>query len=227
MKWGATNKRHACICRTIVESGPTQRGYTLIELLAVMFVVFFIASVHVTFRAKFGPGAAFMASVLAVLASSGMVILFYKWMWSRDKRQLRQLREKYRNIYRVKELPTEIKSVIKPADAEIQIGDFGWEAIPSRRDGLIHLQGLTLRWQVVWHAGFLPNQIEQVAIKPASQYDYWIPYWSKCPAPSPCPYPVRERNTSTMGLPYHSGRYFENNPSQNYRMSGGAAKEVS
>lgn len=112
--------------------------------------------------------------------------------------------------------PPPSKSIVKPAAAEIQIGDYGWDARPSSEDGLIHLQGLTPKWQVVWHAGFRPDQIEKVAVKPASQYDYWAPYWAKPPPPPPCPYPVRERNTPTMGLPHHSGRYFENYPSQYY-----------
>jgi len=105
---------------------------------------------------------------------------------------------------------------VKPEGAEIQIGDYGWDARPNRRNGLIHLQGLTERWQVVWHAGFRPDQIQRIAAKPASQYDYWIPYWAKRPPPPPCPFPVRMRNTPTMGLPHHSGRYFENHPSQYY-----------
>ncbi len=208
----------------VADRRSAQKGYTLIELLAVGFIVAFVAAVHEAVRAKLGPGPALVASALAVFLGALLVIAFYRWTWSRDKRRLNQLRENYRSIYRVKELPTETKSIIKPAGAEIQIGDYGWDARPSRRDGLIHLQGLTVRWQVVWHAGFHPDQIERVAVKNASQYDYWAPYWAKPPPPPPCPYPVRERSTPTLGLPHHSGHYFENYPSQNYQAAIDVAK---
>jgi hypothetical protein len=160
-----------------------------------------------------------MASALALLVGVLLVVLFYRWTWRRNKQQLAQLREKYRTIYRVKELPVDSKMIVKPEGAEIQIGDYGWDARPSCQDGMIHLQGLTKRWQVVWHAGFRPDQIEKIAEKPASQYDYWTPYWAKPPPPPPCPFPIRERNTPTMGLPHHSGRYFKEYPSQHYYKS--------
>jgi membrane protein implicated in regulation of membrane protease activity len=191
-------------------------AFTLIELLLGIFIVAFATVVYDVVRGKHGPGLAAVASVLAVLIGILLVILFYRWTWSRDKKQLTQLRENYRNIYQVKELPTDAKSIVKPEGAEIQIGDYGWEARPNRRDGLIHLQGLTARWQVVWHAGFRPDQIEKVAVKPASQYDYWVPYWAKTPPPPPCPFTVRERNTRTMGRPHHSGHYFKDYPSEYY-----------
>jgi prepilin-type N-terminal cleavage/methylation domain-containing protein len=193
------------------------RAYTLIELLAVIFIIGFATAVFEVVRGKHGQGPAVVACVLALFAGIFLVFLFYRWTWRRNKQQLTRLREKYRNIYQVKALPTDAKSIVKPEGAEIQIGDYGWDARPTRRDGLIHLQGLTARWQVVWHAGFRQDQIEKVAAKPASQYDYWTPYWAKSPPPPPCPFPVRERNTPTMGLPHHSGHYFVNYPSQCYQ----------
>jgi hypothetical protein len=192
------------------------RGWTLIELLALMFIIAFIGVVSETVRKRYGHGPALGAGVLALLVGVGLVILFYRWIGSRDKQRLAQLREQYRAIYRIKELPSDAKSIVKPDAAEIQIGDYGWDARPRRRDGLIHLQGLTKRWQVVWHAGFRPDQIEKVAAKPVSQYDYWAPDWAKPPTPPPCPFPVRERSTPTMGLPHHSGHYFKNYPSKYY-----------
>lgn len=194
----------------------TQRAYTFIELMAVVFIVSFVAVVHQLVRAKHGLGLALIADALAVVAGCLLVVCFYRWSWNRNKRQLKQLRENYRSIYRVKELPADAKNIVKPDEAEIQIGDYGWDAQPSRRDGLIHLQGLTVRWQVVWHAGFRPDQIEKVAEKTVSQYDYWAPDWAKPAPPPPCPYPVRERTTPTMGLPHHSGHYFKNYPSKFY-----------
>ncbi len=203
-------------CKSHEDRRSARKAYTFIELLAVIFIVAFATVVYDVVRGKHGPGQAAVASGLAVLVGILLVILFYRWIWSRDKKRLAQLRENYRNIYQVKELPTAAKSIVKPERAEIQIGDYGWEASPNRRDGLIHLQGLTPKWTVVWHAGFRPEQIEKVAAKPASQYDYFVPDWAKPPPPPPCPFPVRERNTPTMGLPYHSGHYFTNYPSKFY-----------
>jgi uncharacterized integral membrane protein len=207
-----------CIsCNSSEKRHSARNGYTLIELLALMFIVGFVTAVHEAVRAKHGEAPALLASLLAVVFSALIVVLFWDWTSRSNKRRLTHLREQYRSIYQIKELPTAVKSIVKPAAADIQIGDYGWDAPPGGKDGLIHLQGLTPKWQVVWHAGFRPDQIEKVAVKPASQYDYWAPYWAKPPPAPPCPYPVRERNTPTMGQPHHSGRYFENYPSQYYQ----------
>jgi hypothetical protein len=192
-------------------------AYTLIELLMAIFIVSLATIAFEAVEKKYGRGWAAGAGLLGLFFGLWLVSLFYRWSSRRDKRQLTQLREKYRAIYRVKELPTAAGSIVKPEWAEIQIGDFGWEAQPNHRDGLIHLQGLTRQWQVVWHAGFQPEQIEKVADKPASQYDYWAPYWAKQPSPLPCPFTIQERSTPTMGLPHHSGRYFKEHPSQYYQ----------
>src|SRR5262252_6155487 len=188
---------------------PLNTAYTLIELLAVMFVIAVGGFVGGAVQQKYGKPMGLLAGIVAGLATFGLVIQFYRWSWQRDKRRLTELREKYRTIYRVKTLPTDAKSVVKPDKAEIRVGDYGWEAHPNRKDGLIHLQGLTPRWTVVWHAGFRPDQIENVAEKTVSQYDYWVPYWAKTPPPPPCPYPVQERKTPTMGLPHPYGNYFK------------------
>jgi hypothetical protein len=203
-------------CKSQESRRSAHNAYTLIELLAVMFIVLVAGVAFETVRKQHGRGLALLAGFLAVLVGVLLVILFYRWAGNRDQRRLSELRESYRSIYQVKELPTDARSIVKPAAAEIQIGDYGWEAPPSRADGLIHLQGLTPKWQVVWHAGFRPDQIVKVAVKPGSQYDYWAPDWAKPPTPPPCPYPVQERSTPTMGLPHHSGHYFENFPSQHY-----------
>lgn len=194
----------------------SRKAYTLIELLAVIFVIGVGAFVAGAVQQKYGKPMGILAGVLAGLAASLLVFLLFCWGWKRDKQKLAGLREKYRAIYRVKAMPTETKSIVKPVNAEIRVGDYAWEARPNRKDGLIHLQGLTPRWTVVWHAGFRPDQIEKVAEKTASQYDYWVPDWAKPPPPPPCPYPVQERDTPTMGLPYHSGPYFTDYPSKAY-----------
>lgn len=204
-------------CRFIESRRSTRNAYTLIELLAVMFVFLAAGVAFETVRKNHGQGLSLLAGILAVLGVISLYFLFLRWAWRRDKQNLTRLREQYRTIYQVKELPTDPKSIIKLAAAEIQIGDYGWDAKPSRKDGLIHLQGLTSKWQVVWHAAFRPDQIVKVADKPKSQYDYWVPYWAKPPPPPPCPYPVRERETPTFGLPHHSGRYFEHHTTQLHR----------
>jgi hypothetical protein len=197
----------------------SRRAYTLIEMLAVTFIFAAAITVGGAVQAKYGKHMGALAGIGAALVAICLVILFYRWSWWHDEQQLTKLREQYRTIYRVKALPTHPESVVKPDGAEIRIGDYGWDARPSRRDGLVHLQGLTPRWQVVWHAGFLPDQIEKVTDKPASQYDQWRPEWVK-KTPPPCPFPVQERSTPTMGLPYHSGHYFTNYPAHFYSSSG-------
>ncbi len=204
-------------CRFIESRRSTRNAYTLIELLAVIFIVGFVTAVHEAVRAKHGEGPALLASVVAVVVSALFIVLFWDWNSRSNKRRLTEVREQYQSIYQIKELPTDPKSIIKLEAAEIRIGDYGWEAKPSRKDGLIHLQGLTPKWQVVWHAGFRPDQIVKVAAKSASQYDYWAPYWAKPPPPPPCPYPVQERETPTLGLPHHSGRYFEHHTTPRHR----------
>jgi len=124
-----------------------------------MFVMVFASLVFKAVRNEDGLGPALVAGGLAAPLGVWLVILFYRWTWRRDRQCLTRLREQYCTIYQVKELPSDAKSIVKPAGAEIQIGDYGWDARPHRRDGLIHLQGLTDRWQVVWHAGFRPDQI--------------------------------------------------------------------
>jgi prepilin-type N-terminal cleavage/methylation domain-containing protein len=194
----------------------TRNAYTLIELLAVMLIIVLATVAYETVRAKHGLGPAVAAAALAVLLGSSLIVAFYRWSWRRDARKLAHLRETYRTIYRVSSLPTATDSIVKPGGAEIRIGDYGWDAQPSRSDGLIHLQGLTVGWQVVWHAGFRPEQIERVANKTTSQYDLWTPYWAKPSPVPPCPYPIQERDTPTMGRAHHSGNYFENFPSEHY-----------
>jgi hypothetical protein len=198
-----------------------ENAWTIIDLLlgalavAFIFVLSAMAS-QVVLVNEHSLGLALVAAALGGLFGVLLIILFLRLCWSFGRRRQAKLREKYHTIYRVKELPTNARSIIKPERAEIQIGDYGWDARPSRKDGLIHLQGLTKKWQVVWHASFRSDQIEKVAEKPNSQYEYWHPDWAKPPPAPPCPYPVRDRNTPTMGLPSSSAYYFKDYPSQYY-----------
>jgi hypothetical protein len=152
-----------------------------------------------------GAGAGLVAGFLSVV----LVAFFYRWASRRDERRRQELRDKYRGIYRVITLPLESRIIAMPEGAEIRIDDYGWEAGPSRNDGLIYLHGLTPEWTVVWHAGFRPEEVEWFAAKPFSQFDSWHPYWAPPPPLPLCPYPVVERETMTMGRPHHSHQYFE------------------
>ena len=183
-------------------------AYTLIELLAVTFIVEVTLMVEESVARKAGRWSGIGAGAITLIICVVAVVLFYRWTWRCDRKRLQELREKYRGIYRVLALPSDPRIVAKPDGAEIKIGDFGWEAGPANKEGLIYLQGLTAEWTVVWHAGFHPNQIQRVTEKTSSQYDYWVPYWAKSPPPPPCPFPVIERETLTIGRPHHSHRYF-------------------
>jgi len=185
-----------------------RQGYTLIELLAAIFVMAVTmvtwGSVARTYGAGWGIGAALSAGSLSVAT----VIVFYRWMEQRNQRALQNVRDRYRNVYRVIALPADPRIIVMPEGAEIRVGDYGWEAGPSRNDGLIYLQGLTRDWTVVWHAGLRSDEIEKAGEKPNSQYDSWYPYWANPPALPPCPFPVVERETLTVGRPHPSHRYF-------------------
>jgi hypothetical protein len=100
------------------------------------------------------------------------------------RRHQRKMREKYRRIFRVLDLPADEKSVIKPKGAEVRVGDYGWESGPIRKNDLIYLTGFDDRWRMIWWAGFRPDQIEHVGPKPLSQYDK---------PKTPCPFPVQPR----------------------------------
>jgi len=125
-----------------------------------------------------------------VAASIFVLILISRIIGPRQKRLERHLFETYRYIYRVKSLPSESACFLKADGAPVTIGDYGWEAEPIRHDDLIYLHGLNDTWQVVWYAGFRPEEVERIGLKPRSQY-YAFPYWMTKGIP-PCPYPVRE-----------------------------------
>lgn len=155
----------------------------------------------------FGPWWGIAAAVSSGSISVFTVGLFYRWTWRRDKRGLQNARDKFQEIYRVIAEPSNPKVIVKPEGAEIRVGDFCWEAGPSRNDGLVYLQGLTVDWTVVWHAGLHSDEIEKICKKPHSQYDSWHPYWAEPPSLPLCPFPIVERETMTIGRPHHSHIY--------------------
>ena len=103
-------------------------AYTLIELLAVMFVVAMTGLVEESVAHRFGRWTGIGAGAVTLIICVMGVVLFYRWSWKRDRRRLQELREKYRGIYRVIALPSDQKIVARPDGAEIKIGDCGWEA---------------------------------------------------------------------------------------------------
>jgi hypothetical protein len=183
-------------------------GLTLLELLPAIFVFAAIMLAWVIFSPAYDRlwgvlAAEFLAALLCIIA----VVLFYRWLWRLDERGLRNVRERYRHIYRVIAMPTDPTVIVIAEGAEIRVGDFGWEAGPPRDDGLIYLQGLTQDWTVVWHVGLRSSEVEEVGTKPYSQYDAWHPYWAGPPPLPPCPFPVIERDTMTMGRPHYREDY--------------------
>lgn len=160
------------------------------------------------FSTTFGPWWGLTAAVSSGTISVATVVFYYRWESRRNELGLQNARDKFREIYRVISVPRNPKIIVIPENAEIRVGDFGWEAGPSRNDGLIYLHGLTPDWTVVWHAGLHPDEVEKICTKPHSQYDSWHPYWADPPSLSLCPFPVVERETMTIGRPHPSHSYF-------------------
>jgi hypothetical protein len=175
-----------------------EKALTLFELLAAIFVIFVPFLIGNTVTKNYGIWSGIVAGFFSAIVCIALVICLYRVQARQLKQRRDELREKYKQVYRVLALPTD-KAHIKKADgSEIKIGDYGWEAVPLRNDGLIYLQGLNPQWRVVWYAGFRPDQIENITLKSQSQYD-WNYTWIN--NPPPCPFPVQERKTNTMGFP--------------------------
>lgn len=107
------------------------------------------------------------------------------------RKRNRRLGETYKFIYRVISAPTGDQVVLKAESSSIEVGDYGWEAEPIYQDGLIYLHGLNPRWEVVWYAGFRPEQVVVVGSKPKSHYNIF-PYWVDASRVPPCPFPVQK-----------------------------------
>jgi hypothetical protein len=171
---------------------------TIFELFALLFLVLIPILIGKLLAKNYGTGIGTGTGIVSALVCITIIVLLYRARGRRHEQRQRRVRDKYRGVYRVIGLPTDPAKVRKPEGAEIKIGDYGWEAEPICDDGLIYLQGLTGEWRVVWYAGFRPDQLESVGPKPRSQYD-WQYSWVR--NPPPCPYPVQQRETPSMGLP--------------------------
>jgi hypothetical protein len=80
------------------------------------------------------------AGVLAATVCVVVVVELYRRSRRRDARRLKQLREKHTAIYRVIALPTGNNAVIMTEGAEIRLGDYGGEAGPILKNGMVYLQ---------------------------------------------------------------------------------------
>jgi hypothetical protein len=171
---------------------------TIFDILALWFALGVPIVVGTIVAKKFGFWPGIGAGVLLLGPCVFLVVRSYRAHWRRSAQRRDELRAKYCQVYRVVALPTDPSVIKKPEGAEMRIGDFGWEAAPLRDDGLVYLQGLTPQWRVVWYAGFRQDQIEKVALKPQSQYDWKYSWVRNAPI---CPFAVQERETASMGLP--------------------------
>lgn len=176
--------------------------YTLIDLLAAIFVLAVPLVGYLAVEPRVGPLAGIGAGLLAGAVALTIVVAWYRRSKRRFIQHLKELTGKYPDLYRVVALPTETGDIVKADDAEIVVGDYGWEAEPIRDDGRTYLQGLTKNWSVAWYAGFRPDQIEKIGPKPHSQY------YQRHPSPGferseayLCPYPVQSGETIGLGEP--------------------------
>lgn len=173
---------------------------SLFDMLALWLMIGVPLAIGMIVAKHFGSWTGVGAGLLSAIVSITVIGRYYHVRGRKNAQRRGEFREKYTRIYRVLAVPTDEAVIKKAQGAEIKVGDFGWEAAPLRNDGLIYLQGLNPQWRVVWYAGFRPEQIENVAPKPQSQYD-WNYAWVR--NPPPCPFPVQEHLNPTinMGFP--------------------------
>jgi len=148
-------------------------------------------------------GVGFLGALVLVFLFFFFVFMrnFYRCLDWLEVRHRAERREKYRGIYRVLSLPSAHNKPASWNAEDITVGDFGWEAEPVTKDGLIWLQGLSVQWKMNWRAGFKPEEVEYVGPKPVSQYD-WKDFEYDGPKPrsiytsaipkQPCPFPIQK-----------------------------------
>lgn len=181
---------------------PQRRGLTLLDMLPPIFVMAVPLITFEVVATRFDKSAGIAAGLLSIVASALVVIAYYRWLGRLHQKELRELDEKYPDVFRVAALPPDTSGILKAEGAEIQVGDYGWEAEPIHDDGLTYLHGLAENWRLVWYAGFRSDQIERIGPKPRTQY--YLPYsWrveegSKAPT---CPFPVQSSETTDLGHP--------------------------
>jgi len=169
-------------------------------VLALSMLVWASAKFGVFCAEHFGSFGSLIALVLVLLFFFFVIMRVFcrcfNWL---NVMERAERREKYRGIYRVLALPS-----VQPNNwnaEDITVGDFGWEAEPLTKDGMIWLHGLSVQWKMTWRAGFKTEEIEYVGPKPVSHYD-WIEFEYDGPKPRsiyttaipkhPCPFPVQK-----------------------------------
>src|SRR5580698_5233235 len=103
-------------------SRKTEKGWTLIELLAVMFIVAITSVIYLPIAKKYGVTTGVGTGLVTIVACVFIIIQFYRWSWRSNKQRLQELREKYKAIYRVNAFPVDNKNLRKATGAEIKIG---------------------------------------------------------------------------------------------------------
>ena len=160
--------------------------------------------------AKFGGLCGEHFGILGCLCALVLALLFFFFVLMRnfyrclnwiEARVRAERRARYRGIYRVLSLPSVHNEPASWNAGNITVGDFGWEAEPLTKEGLVWLHGLSVHWKMAWRAGFKPEEVEYVGPKPVSHYDwkdfeYDGPkatsiYTSAIPK-QPCPFPVQK-----------------------------------
>ena len=97
-------------------------GHTMIELLAVIFIVALATVAYDTVKKSHGIGMGIAAAPIGGAVGFGIVALFYRWSWKRDKARLGKLRADYGGIYRVLAVPQDNQPAIMLEGAEIGEG---------------------------------------------------------------------------------------------------------
>ncbi len=197
---------------TANEGHDTRRGYTFIELLAMIVIVAAVSSTWTIVRARYGIVMGFLTSLVVTIACACVVVAFYRVSGRRFQIEYKALSEKYSSVYRVLSPPSDNAPVLKADGADIHVGDYGWDAEPLHNDGLIYLHGLSSDWLVLWYAGFRPDQIEKIGPKPRIQY--YLPYaWMGAGSQAqPCPFTASAKvpKMATLGHPTKNlGKYVQ------------------
>jgi len=96
-------------------------GITLIDLLALIFLIDTPLVVGVCAAKSFGLVAGIGFGFLAAAGSTGLVIAFYKRIWKLDDRRCAEVRELYPGLYRVIQVPPDKKNTRLAEFAEIRI----------------------------------------------------------------------------------------------------------
>jgi hypothetical protein len=171
-------------------------------VLALLILVLASAKLGVICAQHFGLLGQLSAFVLVLLFFFFVIMRYFSrclnWL---DVAHRAERRERYRGIYRILSLPSVHNKPNSWNPEDITVGDFGWEAEPLTKEGLIWLHGLSVHWKMTWRAGFKPEEVEYVGPKPVSHYD-WKDFEYDGPKPrsiytsaipkQSCPFPVQK-----------------------------------